>query len=190
MSWVKGHVSRSQNQYMLSSMGQASKDSRYSYKRFFTSVLICLGAGALFYTAIPYAAAFTPVDKIVGTSEFQQVSVGKPPTQMQKFSRVFTKRMRYKRVYLRKGQHLNAYYSMPAGAQLTLHVRRCTERPIIEIFSCKPVGDIDIPITSPIDGLYKLQASHPGIYYFSETVLLPDKDVGDRHENYEIIWRR
>lgn len=189
MSWVKGHISSDSNRYLLSEMARESENAAYSYKRLFTSILILIAAGFAIYIALPYATAFRQ-DSAVGVSQFKQIGLGEAGEGLEKYSRVITKRFGKRPVYLREGQRLTAYYALPKGAQITMNIRRCANKPIIEVFKCDIVDSLDETITPRVSGSYPFTANTAGMYIFTETVILPDKNLGQRHENYEITWRR
>ena len=98
---------------------------------------------------------------------------------------VFAQSFLLRRTYIRPGQGLTVYYTLPENAALDLHIQQCRRMFIAEVFHCTAVSQQSVTIKETRRGARTLQFTEPGFYHFSETV----SGVGP-NQDYQIIWTR
>jgi len=146
-------------------------------------------AGVLVYSSLHYIGAFVNVGKIVGVSS-KTLDLDDGPQGARKFTSVISHNSKFKRIYLRKGQAISVEYALPAGASLDLTILQCDQRPVLEVFQCKPVGERKLKIRQKTQGSSTIYVSEPGFYYFADKVTLKSGARAKRGQSYEIVWRR
>jgi hypothetical protein len=165
-----------------------------SFRRMYMTVFVLFSAAFLFYCSLFYIGAFVDVGKIVGVN--QQTSAtnarstalnGKMDSNPSLLTRV-QDRFRANRVFLRRGQTIQASYSIPAGAEITLTIKQCKNMPVMEVFKCDVISEKTKKITRKTTGYNGFTVTSPGFYYFEETVTkLPTKTA---NAAYRVVWQR
>jgi len=146
-------------------------------------------AGCLVYTSLHYIGSFVDIGKVVGVSS-KTLNLDDGPQGARKLTSAVTYRSDFKRVYLRKGQAISVEYAMPKGARLDLSILQCEQRPVIEVFECKPLGERTVTVRDKSQGSSTIFVSEPGFYYFADKVTLSGGHQAKRGQNYHIVWRR
>ena len=146
-------------------------------------------AGFLVYFSLHYVGAFINIGKIVGVSS-KTLDLDEGPQGARKLTSAISYRSEFKRIYLRGGQAISVEYALPEGASLDLSVLQCDQRPVLEVFKCKPVGERTVKIRQKAQGSSTIYVSEPGFYYFADKVTLADGERAKRGRSYQIVWRR
>ncbi len=167
-----------------------------TFRRMYFSVLILLTGVFCLYTSLFYASAFYDIGQTVGLSQVtraQQVRntiLKTPPkgkrTVLSPFFDIFT----LNRIYMRKGQTIQASYSVPAGTRLTLKIKLCKSWPVLEVYKCSFVSEQKKIVRNRRAGTITFRVSEPGFYYFAaEGIQYPKKDM-KLYRDFQVIWRR
>jgi hypothetical protein len=135
------------------------------------------------YTAIHY------VPSLIGKSELLAVSTrdtasAKLDVDKESFFAPYIKIFDLKRAYMRQGQTIQAQYEMPRGMTIDLHITKCRNAPVLEVYNCEPVGSEVITIRDR-SGAREFRVSEAGFYYFDEVIKRGNADA-----DYRIVWRR
>lgn len=146
-------------------------------------------AGLLVYSSLHYIGAFVDIGKVVGVSS-RTLDLDSGPQGARKLTSSLSHRSDFKRIYLRKGQAISVEYALPSGARLDLSILQCEQRPVLEVFNCKPIGERTVKIRQKTQGSSTIYVSEPGFYYFADKVTLADGLPAKRGQSYEIVWRR
>jgi len=168
----------------------------WTFRRMYLSVFTLVSAGFVLYCSLFYVGAFIDMGKIVGFSQSARVQKTqqnitsmtdvKPRTIFSPIIESFS----INRIYMRKGQTILATYSLPSNVRLSLSVKQCDSKPILEVFSCNLLGEQNTEITNRSNGSVEFVVSEPGFYYFeADVVRLPDTSLKAYHD-YRIVWQR
>jgi len=191
-SWTDLLVEKSDLAYQ-----QEGLRRKRTFRRMYMTVFVLSGAAFLIYCSMFYIGAFYDVRSLVlGTSQAertasaqQNIETLKPETQRTLMS-PFVDAFALNRVYLRKNQKIIATYSLPDDVRLVLEVKQCKQMPVVEVFSCKFIGQQQAVIRNNDQGHKTFTVSEPGFYYFkAEAVKAPNQELKLNH-NYKVIWRR
>lgn len=190
MSWVNKTITRDKRKSYDEVRGIQTKRGTLRY--YLSIVTLAFGA-ILAYTSAHYVGAFISVNKAValsGKSHTDSIA----HTEVYRYVTKIIGEPNYKRVYLRKGQSIEAQYILPQGAQIDLEILQCKQRPILEVFSCKAISQSNSIIKGKRNGSHKIKVAYSGFYYFSAKVSPPelvDKyTTAGVNNDYSLIWRR
>ncbi|MBL4854816.1 MAG: hypothetical protein JKY25_11340 [Robiginitomaculum sp.] len=190
-SWTAILLEESEN-----SLHRRKTKRKRTFRRMYLSVFVTLGAFFATYCSLFYIGAFLDVGKIVGISQ----SVRADNAQRNVRSMVqakertifspFLEALSTNRIYMRKGQTIQATYSLPSRSKLTLKIKQCKSKPILEIFNCEILGEQSIDINKRTTGFIEFTVSESGFYYFEDQVIkLPDTSL-KAFFDYRIVWQR
>ncbi len=160
-------------------LGSSAKGVAPTKRRGFAGVITLIFGLGLCYASLPYIGAFVNVGKIVGVSEIDRTLGTASALAAQK-------QRQYKKVYMRAGQSLVADYSIPKHSTLELHIMRCANRPVLEVFKCTPIAEQTVAITQTGKGLRQFTVPVAGFYYFGDNYAKNSKSEAP----YKLIWRR
>lgn len=177
---------------------RARKTSRnLTFRRMYLSVFVSFGAAFLVYCSLFYVGAFVDVGKVIGVSQSDRaLKVKMSVTDIQLPARrvpvisPLQDAFSVNRVYLRKGQAIQATYTMPPGTKLTLKIKQCEQLPVVEVFKCRFAGVKELHIDGNSAGSKTFRVNQPGFYYFDDQVVrLPGTELKANHD-YKVIWLR
>jgi len=168
----------------------------WTFRRMYLSVFMLVGAGFVLYCSLFYVGAFIDLGKIVGVSQsaraqktqqnMSSMTNAKPRTILSPIVDGFS----INRIYMRKGQSILATYSLPSGTILSLSIKQCNSKPVIEVFTCEVLGAQNAEIRNRSNGFIEFIVSEPGFYYFDDKVIkLPNTELKANYD-YHIIWQR
>jgi len=151
---------------------KARKKSReHTFRRMYMSVFVLFGAAFLIICSLFYIGAFIDVGKVVGVSQADRVERSKIEMKaggnsgpLATLSNLF----KMDRVYMRAGQTIVATYDIPQGAEMTLVIKQCKNRPIVEVFDCKLIGEQTKKVSSKNKGFFRFAVANPGFYHFGQ----------------------
>lgn len=176
---------------------KAKKKSReHTFRRMYMTVFVLFGAAFLIICSLFYVGAFLDVGKVVGVSQADRVERSKVDmnTGGNRFSSgpisAFTNLFKLDRVYMRAGQTIVATYDIPRGAEMTLLIKQCENRPIVEVIDCKLVGEQSKVISNKNKGFYRFAVTKPGFYHFGQTVKKRGGKDLEVNSEYKIVWQR
>ncbi len=160
-------------------LGSRGKGVAPTKRRSFVGLITLMIGLGLSYSSLPYIGAFVNVGKIVGVSEIDRkiTTVSAQATQNHR---------QYKKVYMRAGQSLVADYTIPKQGALELHIMRCANRPVLEVFKCTPIAEQTVAITQTGAGMRQFTVPVAGFYYFGDNYAENSKS----ETPYELIWWR
>ena len=190
-SWTDLLVEKSEAAY------QAVGERRQrTFRRMYMSVFVLFSASFLIYCSLFYIGAFYDMRSVIGSNQSaravqaqKDVSQLKPETRRTLFSPFFDA-FTLNRVYLRRNQSILATYSLPENVNMTLTIKQCKQMPVVEIFSCKFIGEQETHIRGKEQGFLKFTVSEPGFYYFkAEAVQLPRTEL-KLHHDFKVVWQR
>lgn len=190
-TWTSILLEESENSLMRR---KAQRD--LSFRRMYSSVFVLVSAGFVLYCSLFYVGAFVDAGKIVGVS--QSVRAEKAQANVRNMPRVKNRTLfspiieafSTNRIYLRKGQTILATYSLPRNSKLSLKIKQCASKPILEVFNCEPLGEQGTVIRNRATGFIEFTVSEPGFYYFEDNVVeLPKKEL-KAFFDYRIVWQR
>ena len=166
-----------------------------TFRRMYMSVFVLFGSAFLVISSMFYVGAFFDVGKIVGVSQAQRAENAKAKastsaSKERNFFTPFIDLVQMDRVYLRSGQTILATYDLPKNAQMTLVIKQCKSKPILEVFDCELVGEQKKTITRKSNGFTRFTVANPGFYHFSDTVKIGGKSVDSTEADYRVIWQR
>lgn len=191
ISWARLQVSQAQY-----SQETQKKVHARTFRRMYLTVFVWFAAAFLLYCSLFYIGAFVDVGKVIGTSQSQRaIKIENSAQNIQaKQNRhllsPISDALSINRVYLRKGQIVQAAYSLPDGTQMSLKIKQCKSQPILEIFTCKFLGEQEKLIRNGNTGVVKFLASEPGFYYFEDEVTQLPGTVLKPNYDYIITWQR
>ena len=178
------------------SLRQRNARRDYSFRRWYSSVIILFSALFLVYCSLFYVGAFIDVGNIVGISQSQRAEDAKknasslpttlPDTPYNKIKEKFA----VNRIYLRANQSILATYSLPAGTELQLKIQQCESLPVIEVFQCRFVGQQATKVRNKTAGFVKFTVTQPGFYYFEDLVIKTPNTELKPSQDYQVIWLR
>ena len=164
----------------------------HTFRRMYMTVFVLFGSAFLVICSLFYVGAFIDVGKVVGVSyadraERSKVDVaGNSSGLFSSIKDLFN----IDRVYMRAGQTIVATYEIPKGAQLNLIIKQCKNRPIVEVFDCKLIGEQTQRIGNDSKGFYRFSVSKPGFYHFGQNVKTRNGTELEAGSEYKIIWQR
>lgn len=176
---------------------KAKKKSReHTFRRMYMTVFVLFGAAILIISSLFYVGAFLDVGKVVGVSQADRVERSKASMAASKnpgssgpianLKNLF----QLDRVYLRAGQTIVATYDIPKGAEMTLIIKQCQSRPIVEVFDCKLIGEQKKKIGSKNKGFYRFSVTKPGFYHFGQNVKKRGGQELESGTEYSVVWQR
>ena len=168
----------------------------WTFRRMYLSVFMLIGAGFMLYCSLFYIGAFIDIGEIVGVSQSSRaqkaqqnvtsMANAKPRTILSPIIDGFS----INRIYMRKGQSILATYSLPSNVTLSLSIKQCDAKPILEVFSCTVLGEQTAKVSNRSNGFVEFIVSEPGFYYFEDAVIrLPDTSLKAFYD-YRIVWIR
>ena len=173
---------------------KAKKKSReHTFRRMYMTVFVLFGAAILVISSLFYLGAFMDVGKVVGVSHADRVERSKVEmSQSGKTGPIATLQALFNldRVYLRAGQTIVATYDIPRGAEMTLVIKQCKSRPVIEVFDCKLIGEQTKKVTSKDKGFFRFAVNTPGFYHFGQNVRQKGGKQLQAGSEYRIVWQR
>jgi len=190
-SWTGILIEESEN----SLLRRKAKRNR-TFRRMYMSVFVTFSAGFVVYCSLFYVGAFLDVGKVVGISQSvradnMQKSIKN--TRQAKERTLFSPlldSLSTNRIYMRRGQTIQATYALPSQSKLTLKIKQCKSRPILEVFNCEILGTQGIDISNRTTGFMEFTVTASGFYYFEDQVVqFPDTDL-KAFLDYRIIWQR
>ena len=158
-------------------------EGRMSTSRFIFSWMALFAGLASCYTAMHYAPSLIGKNDLLAISTRDAAS-GKLDVSNENVLAPYLKLFDLRRAYMRKGQTIIAQYENPRGMDVDLHITKCRQAPVIEVFNCEPVGQQVVTIRDK-SGAREFRVADSGFYYFNEAVRRGEDD-GD----YRIVWRR
>lgn len=163
------------------------KKVRMSPRRILVSSLsLILGIG-LCYCSLFYLPAYFKDSRVfqVSTDKDLEPSLRGEPVRAGWFT-PYLDLLRVKRGYFKAGQIIEAEYVLSKEDDFVIALTRCASRPIIEIFSCKPVETVEYVQSDTMRGKLRIQARSSGFYNVSEysTAEQPN-DL-----KYAVLWKR
>jgi len=173
---------------------KARKKSReHTFRRMYMSVFVLFGAAFLIICSLFYIGAFIDVGKVVGVSQADRVERSKIEMKaggntgpLATLSNLF----KMDRVYMRAGQTIVATYDIPQGAEMTLVIKQCKNRPIVEVFDCKLIGEQTKKVSSKNKGFFRFAVANPGFYHFGQKVKKRGGTELEANSEYQIVWQR
>ncbi|NNC37524.1 MAG: hypothetical protein EX271_03380 [Acidimicrobiales bacterium] len=176
---------------------KAKKKSReHTFRRMYMTVFVLFGSAILVISSLFYVGAFIDVGKVVGVSQADRVERSK--LEMTSGNKSFglgpleslKDLFNVDRVYMRAGQTIVATFDIPKGSEITLIIKQCQNRPIIEVFDCQLIGEQSKKITSKNKGFFRFSVSKPGFYHFGQSVRKRNGQQLEAGSEYRIIWQR
>ncbi len=190
-SWTEILLEESEN----SLLHRKAKRKR-TFRRMYLTVFVVFSASFVLYCSLFYVGAFLDVGKIVGISQ----SVRADNTQKNVRNIVLSKQrtlfspfleaLSTNRIYMREGQTIQATYSLPNQSKLTLKIKQCKSKPILEIFDCEILGEQGIDVDKRTTGFIEFTVSESGFYYFEDQVIRPPSTGLKPFRDYRIVWQR
>jgi hypothetical protein len=176
---------------------KAKKKSRgHSFRRMYMTVFVLFGAAILTICSLFYVGAFLDVGKVVGVSQADRVERSKAnmaasdsPGSSGPIA-TLTNLFNLDRVYMRAGQTIVATYDIPKGAEMTLVIKQCKNRPIVEVFDCKLIGEQKKNVSNKNKGFYRFSVTKPGFYHFGQTVVKRSGKELSSGTEYRVVWQR
>lgn len=176
---------------------KAKKQTReHTFRRMYMTVFVLFGAAFLVISSMFYVGAFIDVGKVVGVSyddrverskiEIASGNSSKTTSPIQALKDLFN----VNRVYMRAGQTIVATYDIPQGSEMTLVIKQCKNRPVIEVFDCKLIGEQTKRITSDNKGFFRFAVANPGFYHFGQSVKKRGGQEIESGSGYRIVWQR
>ncbi len=158
-----------------------------SPRRLLLSTLsLTLGIG-LCYCSLFYLPAYFKENRVfqVSTNTDLEPSLRGEPVRAGWFT-PYLDLLRVKRGYFKAGQIIEAEYVLSKEDDFVITLTRCASRPILEIFSCKPVETVEYIQSDTMRGKLRIQAPNSGFYNVSEysTAEQPN-DL-----KYAVLWKR
>ena len=173
---------------------KAKKKSReHTFRRMYMSVFVLFGAAFLVICSLFYVGAFIDVGKVVGVSHDDRVERSKIEISSSKKAGPLTTLsdlFKLDRVYMRAGQTIVATYDIPKGSEMTLVIKQCKNRPIVEVFDCKLIGEQTKKVSNKNNGFYRFAVTNPGFYHFGQQVKKRGGKELEANSEYQIIWQR
>jgi hypothetical protein len=165
-----------------------------SLNRFVMSVIVLLFAGILVISSLFYVGAFFDVGKIVGVSQSDRAERAKTKVSTGQLKNDFfspvTDLLDPSRIYLRAGQSILATYDIPDGAQMTLVIKQCKTKPVIEVFDCDLIAEQKQVIRNRTKGFHRFTVAQPGFYHFKDEVKIRKTAKTADNADYRIVWQR
>ncbi len=169
---------------------------QHTFRRMYMSVFIWFAAAFLFYCSLFYVGAFVDVGKVLGVSQAKRAAKVENNAQAMRAQQdrnllsPISDALSINRVYLRKGQTIQATYSVPNGTQMLLSIKQCKRMPVLEIFTCNFKSEQERLIRNGRTGVVKFIATEPGFYYFEDQVTLQQGTTLKLNHDYKVIWQR
>ena len=167
-----------------------------TFRRMYMSVFALLFGVFCLYTSLFYASAFYDIGQTVGLSQSSRAQSARtnilnmPPEGRRTILSPFFDIFALNRIYMRKGQTIQASYSMPKGSRLILKIKLCKSWPILEVYKCEFVSEQKKIIRHRRAGTITFRVTEPGFYYFTaEATKYAKKDM-KLHRDFQVIWRR
>ncbi len=167
-----------------------------TFRRMYLTVFVWFCVPVLLYASLFYIGAFINIGEIAGISYAKQtenaffnvtkVKTDKKPNVFTPLIEVFSAN----RVYLRQGQSIQAYYTLPVGTHVRLIIKQCKSKPVIEVFKCDQITTQEKRIPYGKTGTVNFTAQAPGFYYFEDIMTKLPKMGPKEQGKYKIIWRR
>lgn len=167
-----------------------------TFRRMYMTVFVMFGSVALLYSSLFYVGSFIDPGKIIGISRVEraQNAQRKAPYMQTSAPRTLLSPVldsfALNRVYLRKGQAIQATYSIPQGTYIHLKIRQCHSRPIFEIFDCQFIAEQKTTINNKTQGSIRYQVLESGFYYFEDKVIKGASTKLKRNVDYRVVWQR
>jgi len=172
---------------------KAKKKSReHTFRRMYMSVFVLFGATFLIICSLFYIGAFIDVGKVVGVSQADRVERSKIEVKAGKTGPLenLTNLFKIDRVYMRAGQTIVATYDIPQGSEMTLVIKQCKNRPIVEVFDCKLIGEQTKKVSNKNKGFFRFAVANPGFYHFGQRVKKRGGQELEANSEYQIVWQR
>lgn len=167
-----------------------------TFRRMYFTVFVWFATIFLLYISLFYIGAFFDAGKVIGISQSQRAdkSVVKAKTikaqQKRNVLSPISDRLSVNRVYLRKGQTVQAIYALPDNTLMTVQIKQCKSQPVLEVFKCKFIDAQEKRIRNGGTGVVKFLATQSGFYYFEDEVVTLPGQVLKLNYDYKITWQR
>lgn len=145
-----------------------------------------LFGGFMCYVALHYIPAYLGLQKVIALSDLDTSAQRLAKNDEMAIVSSFLDPFRMKRTYLRPGQSVQAQYSLPAGATLDLHIKRCRPAFIVEIFECQVIGEESAKVTRDKVGTRRFKFQDAGFYMFEQKVTQPTA----KEQKFRVVWSR
>jgi hypothetical protein len=151
-----------------------------------TAISLFLGL-ALCYCSLFYLPAYFEDNRVFQASSHKDLepSLSGEPIKAGWFT-PYLDLLRVKRGYFKAGQIIEAEYVLSKENDFVISVTRCASRPIIEIFSCKPLETIEYVQSDTMRGKLRIQAPSNGFYNVTEF----SRGEQPSDLKYAVLWRR
>lgn len=73
---------------------------------------------------------------------------------------------------------------------MTLVIKQCKNRPIIEVFDCELISEQTKRISTKSRGFYRFSVMNPRFYHFGQNVKNPGGNELVANSEYRIVWHR
>ncbi len=190
-SWTEILVEESEN-----SLRHRNAKRKRTFRRMYFSVFVSFAAIFALYCSLFYVGAFLDVGKIVGISQSDRAETTQKNVKSMARAKPRTifspllDALSTNRIYMRRGQTIQATYSLPKNAKLVLKIKQCKSQPVFEIFKCDAIGQQTIEIKNRMTGFINFTVSESGFYYFSDQVTKPPNTDLKAFHDYRIVWQR
>ncbi|MBL4869731.1 MAG: hypothetical protein JKX72_02120 [Robiginitomaculum sp.] len=167
-----------------------------TFRRMYFTVLVWFATIFLLYISLFYIGAFFDAGKVLGISQSQRAEKSAvkaktiPAQQKRNILSSISDRLSVNRVYLLKGQTVQAIYSLPDNTLMTVKIKQCKSQPVLEVFKCKFIDEQEKRIRNGGTGVVKFSATQTGFYYFEDEVVKLPGHVLKLNYDYKIIWQR
>lgn len=149
---------------------------------------LSLGVGGLMmYSAMHYVPSYFGSHNVISMSNLEEATEALMPGEKSSgLLSSLTRHLDIQRTYLRRGQQIQAHYTLEKGTVVELRIRRCQQQFIVEVFDCKVIGEKTMTVANKTTGSHGFTFKDAGFYLFDEKVL---KQGEGKSPSY-VTWRR